>query len=116
VVGAVLVGSYISEMVNLLTETAVARVTLYDPKGSVLGTTIGARQQAVTNILQEPVGQYRAVQALLSESPERHSVVLITAESEVPLKRVKILGDYTEVISEKEYTNSSWLNKDVPFR
>ncbi len=95
-VGAVLVGSYLREMVVDLTESAVARVTLYDSAGNVLETTLGGGQQAVADLLQESPEQSETVRALLHESPQHYPVVVTTADSEVPLKRIQILGhEYT---------------------
>lgn len=95
-VGVVLVGTYIREMVEKLTESAVAKVTLYDPQGNAIDTTLGTSQNAITEILQEPPGQYRTILTLLSESPDRYPVVVARSDGEVPLRRVQILGhEYT---------------------
>lgn len=95
-VGAVLVGTYLREMVVNLTESAVARVTLYDSAGNMLETTLGGGQQAVAELLQESPEQSANVRTLLQESPQHYPVVVATADSEVPLKRIQILGhEYT---------------------
>ena len=95
-VGAVLVGTYLREMVVNLTENAVARVTLYDSAGNVLETTLGGDQQAVAEMLQESPEQSETVRTLLQESPQHYPVVITKADSEVPLKRIQILGhEYT---------------------
>jgi two-component system phosphate regulon sensor histidine kinase PhoR len=95
-VGVVLVGTYIQEMVVDLTESAVARVTLYDPQGNVVATTLGGGQKGVTEILQESPEQYANIHSLLRESPDQYPVVVASAEQEVPLNRVQILGqEYT---------------------
>lgn len=95
-VGAALVGTYIREMLVSLTESAVARVTLYDPQGRVLDTTLGGGQGGITEILQESPEQYDTVRQLLRESPNRHPVVVARAKEEVPLRQVQVLGqEYT---------------------
>ena len=95
-VGVVLVGTYLREMVVNLTESAVARVTLYDPTGSVFETTLGGGVQGVADLLQESPQQFEAVQTLLQETPEQYPVIIANADSEVPLKRIQILGhEYT---------------------
>ena len=83
-------------MVVVDTESAVAKVTLYDPQGNAIDTTLGTSQNAITEILQEPPGQYRTILTLLSESPDRYPVVVARSDGEVPLRRVQILGhEYT---------------------
>ncbi|MBI1879191.1 MAG: HAMP domain-containing protein, partial [Chloroflexi bacterium] len=95
-VGAVLIGSYIREMVVNLSESAIARVTLYTPQGQVVDTLLGGDQQGIAEILQEPPAQYQTVITQLHESPEKHAVVVAAAESEVPLRQVQVLGqEYT---------------------
>jgi signal transduction histidine kinase len=95
-VGAVLVGSYLREMVVNLTESAVARVTLYDSAGNVLETTLGGDQQAVADLLQESPEQSDTIRLLLQESSDHYPVVVTKADREVPLKRIQILGhEYT---------------------
>lgn len=95
-VGAALVGTYVHEMVIDLTESAVAKVTLYDPQGQVIETTLGGGQKGVTDILSESPEQYRTVLALLRESPDRYPVVVTKAQDEVPFKQAQILGlEYT---------------------
>ncbi|MEW5957670.1 MAG: ATP-binding protein [Chloroflexota bacterium] len=95
-VGVVLVGTYLREMVVNLTESAVARVTLYDPTGNVFETTLGGGVQGVADLLQESPQQYETVQTLLQETPEQYPVIIAHADNEVPLKRIQILGhEYT---------------------
>lgn len=95
-VGAVLVGTYIHEMVVDLSESAVAKVTLYNAQGRVIDTLLGGDQQAISDVLREPPGRYEAVVTQLRESPETHVIVVAKAENEVPLKRVQVLGqEYT---------------------
>ena len=91
-VGAAMVGTYIEEIVPRLAEASVARVTLYDPQGTMLNTSFGQGQQGLANLLQEPRDQYSTIRTLLSESPERHPVVVSKADDEVPLRRVQVLG------------------------
>ena len=91
-VGAAMVGSYLEEMVIILSENAVARVSLYSPAGNVLVTTMGGGQASVAEILQEPAEQYDQVLAMLRESPDKHPVVIAQATEEVPLRSVQVLG------------------------
>jgi two-component system phosphate regulon sensor histidine kinase PhoR len=90
-VGAVMISSYVAEMAASLTETALARVTLYDRGGNVMATTLGGGQEGVVKTLREPPIRYATVIDLLQESPERYAVVVRTKE-EVLLREVEILG------------------------
>lgn len=90
-VGAVMIGTYVREMVVDLTERAVARVTLYDRDGTVIETTMGSDQENVIETLQEAPEQYNTVVSLLQESPE-HYWVVSRAEDEVLLREVQVLG------------------------
>lgn len=92
VVGAAMVGTYLSQMVVEFTENAVARVTLYDTQGQVLGTTLGGNLAGTAELLQEPPDLYQTILALLRETPQRHAVVVATAEAEVPLQPIQVLG------------------------
>ena len=91
-VGVAMVGTYIHEMVVSLTENAIARVTLYDPQGNVIVTTLGAGQESITTLLREPAGQYQRILALLQEPTNRYQAVVSRASREVPLKQVQVLG------------------------
>ncbi|GAB4543209.1 MAG: ATP-binding protein [Anaerolineae bacterium] len=91
-VGAAMVGIYVREMLVELTESAVAKVTLYDRNGTVVGTTMAGGQEAVAGQLREPPEQYERVMALLAESPDRYQVVVAEAAKQVPLRQVEILG------------------------
>jgi signal transduction histidine kinase len=91
-IGAVMVGTYVSEMLAELTESAVAKVTLYDRYGTVVDTTLGGGQEAIASALQESSEQYERVIELLAESPDRYHVVVAEAEDQVRLRQVDILG------------------------
>jgi PAS domain S-box-containing protein len=91
-VGAVMVGTYVREMVVELSESAVARVTLYDRSGAVVDTTLGGGQAGVAETLAESEEQYEKVVELLQESPDRYSVVVADADEQVPLRQVDVLG------------------------
>ncbi len=91
-VGAVMVGTYVREMVIDLTESAVAKVTFYDLSGGVVDTTLGGGQEGVTDVLKESPEQYEAVVALLEESPDRYQAVVSESEDQVPLREVDVLG------------------------
>ncbi|MFQ5576511.1 MAG: ATP-binding protein [Anaerolineae bacterium] len=91
-VGAVMVGTYVREMLVELTEAAVARVTLYNTTGQVIDTTlVGADQADLMSRIQEPPEQYATVIRLLQESPEHYRVVSARAENEVPLREINTL-------------------------
>jgi len=90
-VGAVMVGTYLRELVVDLTETAVARVTLYNRDGTVISTTLGGGQEDVVENLQEPPEQYLAIIQLLQESPYQYEVVA-RAENQVLLREIEVLG------------------------
>lgn len=91
-VGAAMVGTYLHEMLAVVAESAVAKVTLYDRSGVVVDTTLGGGQEGVAGTLQELPEQYDTILALLEESPNRYPVVMARAEEQVPLRRVDILG------------------------
>jgi PAS domain S-box-containing protein len=91
-VGAVMIGTYVHEMVVDLAESAVAKVTLYDRDGAVIDTTLGGGQEGVAGTLQESPEQYDTVIALLQELPNRYQMVVARAEDQVPLRQVDILG------------------------
>jgi signal transduction histidine kinase len=90
-VGTVMVGTYVHDMVLDLSETAVARVTLYDREGGVVDTSLGSGQEGVRQTLQELPGQYARVIELLRESPDRYAVVA-GLEDQVLLRVVQVLG------------------------
>ena len=75
-VGAVLVGTDIDEMVMSLTENAIARVTLYDTQGEVIGTSLSS----------EGSGN----QEMLEESPELYQQVAANAQDQVPTRSVNV--------------------------
>ncbi len=89
--GVVMVGTYMRELVIELTEMAVARVTLYDRDGEVMGTTLGGGQQGIVETLRELPEHYGAINALLHESPDRYRVVVRTKDG-VLLREAEILG------------------------
>jgi two-component system phosphate regulon sensor histidine kinase PhoR len=90
-VGAAMIGSYVDEMTAGLTETALARVTLYDRSGNVLATSLGGGQAGMVETLEEAPVRYQTVIDLLQESSARYAVVTRT-EDEVPLREVEFLG------------------------
>jgi len=55
VVGVVLVGTYVDHLAQLLDEASLARVTLYDPQGQVLATSMGTRDPASTGLTPDEV-------------------------------------------------------------
>lgn len=91
-IGAAMVGSYLDDMVHGLSESAVARVTLYDRSGEVLATTLGGGQTGVTEVMQVPAGQYDTVTQTLQETPNRYHTVVAAAEDEVFLNHINVLG------------------------
>lgn len=90
--GAVLVGSELHQMVVGLTETALARVTLYDQEGNVLSTTLGSSEGEGNDELLEPSFRYEMVLAMLQESPAHYRVVTEAADSQVPLRHIEVLN------------------------
>jgi signal transduction histidine kinase len=92
VIGAAMVGSYLDDMVQGLSESAVARVTLYDRDGQVLATTLGGGQTGVAEVMQVPPGQYENVTQMLQETPNRYHTVVAGAEDEVFLNHINVLG------------------------
>jgi signal transduction histidine kinase/HAMP domain-containing protein len=90
-VGAALIGSFIDPMLVDLTLNAVARVTLYDSEGHLLATTLSDSGRFAANLQVSP-DHYEQMQQILAQSPERHYVVALTADSEVPLQSVEVLG------------------------
>ncbi len=108
-VGAILVGADIHKTVLSLTENAVARVTLYDPQGNVLATTVGDGSDQSTAILQESPDLYGTVISLLQESPIQVQVVTENAETKVPLRDLEILNQ------EYELAFGDWRLRDQSF-
>ncbi|MCI0396173.1 MAG: ATP-binding protein [Chloroflexi bacterium] len=88
--GAVLVGSDVRKMVIALTESAVARVTLYDPQGRVIETTLGLSADVAD--LPETEERPVTVISLLQESPEQYRVVTEGAASQVPIRQAVVLN------------------------
>lgn len=89
IVGAALVGSRLDSLVRSLSETAVARVTLYTPEGKVLETTLGLNSE---DQLRENPERYTDVLLQLQEAPEQYQVVTNAAGESVPLRIEEILG------------------------
>ena len=77
-VGAVLIGTSINNMLFDLTENAIARVSLYDLSGNVLGTTLAANQEDIDEILKE--------------TPQMYQTVAKVAQIQVPTRSVNILN------------------------
>ena len=90
-VGAVMVGTDLHRTVSDVTETALARVTLYNQDGQVVDTSLLNSDEADA-ILQENPEIYNQILARLQESPEQYSVVVADAEDEVLLGEVEILN------------------------
>jgi signal transduction histidine kinase len=90
-IGAAMVGTYVGEALAELTESAVAKVTLYDRNGMVIDTTLGGGQEAIAGALRESPEQYERVMALLAESPHRYQVVA-ESQDQVLLRQVDVLG------------------------
>ena len=91
-VGAVMVGTYLAEMVDGLSQSAVARVTLYDRNGTVLDTSLGGGQEGIRQELSESPERYQQVTRLLQEAPDRYQGVVAEAEDQVRLKQITIMG------------------------
>jgi signal transduction histidine kinase len=108
-VGAAMVGTYLQEMVAGLAESAVARVTLYDPEGNGLVTTLGRGQEGVAQDLKEPSQQYETITALLHEPENRHQFVVARAGDQVLLRQVNIMGQ------EYQLAYGEWRLRDQSF-
>jgi len=94
-VGAALVGDRLHDVVLSLTETALARVTLYDRNGRVLATTLGDSPAALQVRLPDPAGQYATVVERLQTSPQHAQLVTANAGDQSLLRQVELLGqDY----------------------
>ena len=90
IVGAAAVGTYLDRIVRDLTETAVARVTLYDTHGNVLDTSFAGGIHG-NQELQELPSQYQLITDRLKAESGLHPVVVSKADSEVPLRQVEVL-------------------------
>jgi PAS domain S-box-containing protein len=90
-VGVAMVGMLMRSMVVNLTETAVARVTLYDQKGQVVESTLGlgGSDAAALNQSEADVAE---ITALLRQSSDRHRLVAAGAKESVPFSQVEVLG------------------------
>ncbi|MCB0156251.1 MAG: HAMP domain-containing protein, partial [Anaerolineae bacterium] len=107
-VGAVLVGTYLNEMVTELSRIAAARVTFYTPQGVALDTGLGGDQEGIIQRLREPPEQYQAIIDSLREEPNRYPVILNRAENQVPLDQVTVLGqDYSLAYGDWRLRNQS---------
>lgn len=90
-VGAVMVGTDLHRTVNDVTQSALARVTLYDQDGQVIDTSLLDVEEA-NALLQENPQVYDQILAILQESPEQYGVVVTGADEEVLLGEVEILN------------------------
>jgi PAS domain S-box-containing protein len=77
-IGAVLIGTSISKMISDLTENAIARVTLYEPTGNVIETSISAGEYEIGSVLKENFDWYKFVAE--------------NAHNKVPTRRIDILN------------------------
>jgi PAS domain S-box-containing protein len=77
-VGAVLVGTNTTDMILDLTENAIARVTLYDTLGNIIGTALAAGKDDIDSILQE--------------NPQWYKYVATNADSQVPTRSINALN------------------------
>ena len=86
IVGAVMVGMELQQLVDKLAQNSVAKVTLYLPNGDVLATTFAETYPA----LQESDGQYAEIIDLLSHETAENYVVVTSSDSQVPLRQIEI--------------------------
>ncbi len=106
--GAIMVGSDVRNMVVDLTENAIARVTLYDTNGRVIGTTLGDGGPGAAKLLQETPARYSAIINLLQTSAVPYQVVAETADTNVPLRQAEILSqDYQLAFGDWRLRNQS---------
>jgi signal transduction histidine kinase/HAMP domain-containing protein len=91
-VGAAMVGSYLDAMLLRLSQSAVARLTLYDQSGQVVETTLSGQDAISLPSLAADPAEYATIRQALQQNPERYAVVATKAESEVPLQEVEVLG------------------------
>lgn len=109
IIGAAMVGTAVRQMSVGLTESAVARVTLYGKDGQVIATTLGDGRETIFDVVEESPEQYAAVVNLLAESPSRYQVVSETAETSVPLRRLEVLNqDYQLAFGDWRLRNESF--------
>lgn len=92
-VGAVMVGTYLREMLTDM--TGVGAITLYDRSGKVVETTFSGGNEQNAPLIMEAPERYEETLALLKESPNRYSVVK-EADGKTFLRQVKM--------SEQNYT------------
>jgi len=90
-VGAVMVGTDLHRTVSDVTESALARVTLYNQEGEVIDTSLLNIDEA-NELLKDNPEVYNQILALLQETPEQYGVVVTGANEEVPLGEVEILN------------------------
>ncbi|MFO7679546.1 MAG: cache domain-containing protein [Chloroflexota bacterium] len=89
--GAVMVGTDLNRLVDDVTQSALARVTLYDQDGYVLGTSLVGLDEAAAALPNNPE-TYTQVITHLQESPEQYGIVVAGADTQVPLADVEILN------------------------
>ena len=109
VVGAAMVGTAVRKMAVGLTESAVARVTLYGEDGQVIATTLGDGRENISDLLEEPPDHYATILNLLAESPSRYQVVAESAGTNVALRRLEVLNqDYQLAFGDWRLRNESF--------
>lgn len=92
IVGAVLVGSALNPLVLELTETAVARVSLYNQNGEVLATTLGTTQR-LQALVEQGDGNFAVVPNRFGSKPVSYAGVTgANAAERVPLQELELLG------------------------
>jgi signal transduction histidine kinase len=90
-VGAVMVGSYLDAIAQDLSQNAVARVTLYDPNGRVLATTLGTTADSPLS-LRAGQADYENILAAIQENSDRYQRVSNRAEAEVLFNTATVMG------------------------
>lgn len=91
-VGAAMVGTYVHRMLQDLTLNAAAHVTLYDPDGRVLNTSLGGGRGGIQAMFRDNPEQAREVLARLAESPETYQYVRENADRIVPYRSLEVFG------------------------
>jgi PAS domain S-box-containing protein len=76
-VGAVLIGTDVENLVQNLTDNAVARVTLYNNSGEVVATTLAPGQNNLGEIIRETPEWYQKVTSMAHEQVLTRSINLL---------------------------------------
>jgi len=98
IVGAVLVGTYLDDLLADIKGEALADITLYDDKGKVLATTLPSEEEQVRDLLQVTPTFYQSIIARRGETLRR-SLTLYGRSYGMAYGLFQIRGDLVGIFS-----------------